>query len=1382
MPYRITPMHILLWSPRFRFSHNAPVICLVCFMAGVVSQSYAQAPIAPSPSYTLNSWAAHDGHPVGSIKRMDQGPDGYLWMYSTDGLVRFDGVRFETFTLSPEEEASTNRLRAFEVDSQGRVWMINTRAEVLLFANNTFRSLAEEQKVMGDLIGPPHEGPAGAIWFGTTQGMFRYEAGTFQPFLPEGIHEAIGTIYEEPTGTIWASAVSGTLYSIQPDSTIERHALPLDITAPYFFSRDHNGQAWIGTRRGAARRVQGHFVPLTPHQPVRIQTIIHEPDGTTWIKSYRQTFVFEQDELREVTHRRSLNPRLYDVHLTAQAGTVYQNGAPIYSFDTDLTFSTAFVDKEGSIWLATRERLYQLQPAVFSHWTLLGSPPMNLLEDRNGSIWIATEGGVQPARPASLWQLEGTTLSKWGNIVDRSPEQPTPLFALVEDSSGALWAGGRTLCTVRGQTCVDVPVETENHVSEGTIHTLYADADGTVWLGASNGLFHQTSTGWKRYEATEDLHVVALAQTSDGSLWVTGRTGTLPKPMDQLYRLQNDGLVPVNFPGNQCSQVRTVYEDPAGTLWLGTRTEGLCRVTDWLQPSQSTVTRITTAHGLPDNDIYTVLEDAQGRLWLSTYNSIFWMAKDQLDALAEQRINQVTPVSYDERDGLSRIAYASGPGLGLKDRMGRLWFARSESIVMVDPTTIPVEPPAPPVVIQTAQVGRETFVPDETIRLNPDQRSFEVTYTALSFIKSEDLQFRYRLEGMEEAWYEAGTERHARFTNLDPGTYTFHVVARDSRGGINTEGARVRVIRMPHFYETRLFYGTVAFLGIALVVGLFRYRVRSITKRNRMLEAKVAERTEALEHTLETVADQAEALQQLDRAKSHFFANISHEFRTPLTLIIGPLRRMLEGHYGPLAKPLQDSVPLMLRNSRRLLRLVNQILDLAALELGTLKLRVAQHDVDAFLAQMVDAFQPIAEQEEVNLIFERGDEPCLLYVDAQHFEVIVLNLLANAFKFTEAGGRVVVVLRPHASQAELTVSDTGIGIPEADLPHIFDRFYQVEGSPGTGIGLALVKELVDLHSGTIHVESAVDVGTTFTLWLPTGRAHFSDEQIVASDGLPQPSDLLQELVPLASSQTEQEDDTEANIPTVLIVDDHADIRHFMRSVLADTYHVVEAQDGETGLHKAQTLLPDLIISDVMMPKRDGFSLNRQLKNDPMTASIPVILLTAKASPAATLEGLETGADDYLVKPFDADHLRARIANLIRLRQRLRRLLQEEQADTASSASPRPSEADSFEHRVRSVIQTRLLDEDFSVHTLAAILHTSYPTLNRKLRKEANMSPNQLIKTVRLEMAAQLLENQAGTISEIAYGVGFNNLAYFSRSFKAHYGVNPSAFHQQGPST
>ena len=729
---------------------------------------------------------------------------------------------------------------------------------------------------------------------------------------------------------------------------------------------------------------------------------------------------------------------------------------------------------------------------------------------------------------------------------------------------------------------------------------------------------------------------------------------------------------------------------------------------------------------------------------------------------------------------------------------GTLFFAAGNGFYALRPGDLRQNPIQPQVRLTSFRLaGEEASLPSaidlsQPIRLNHAQNSFTIDFVALHYAEPQDNEYRYRLEGYESEWKSSRIFREAVYADVPPGRYLFRVSASNNDGLWNEEGASLAFVILPPWWRTGWAYGIYGLLLVFGVATVYADQRRRLISRER-------ERAAIREADLraETAQERAATLQQVDELKSRFFANVSHEFRTPLTLILGPVDDALRN--GRVLDERQLDV--VQRSARRLLRLINQLLELSRLDAGRMEIQARRGDVAAFLRRITLSFASRADREIKMLTFSA--EPACIRggYDEDKLEKIVSNLLSNAFKFTPSGGKIALITRAAEDSVSITIRDTGPGIPEAEIPHLFDRFYQIDSTlsrrfHGSGIGLALVKELVELHEGTIAVESQVGFGTSFTVMLPLLDAVDVDASSEdAEDDLPAGGDSLDVLDENRTTLVDaHEEDTnrdhapegEATTveiegpvvhnrrPRVLVVEDNDDVRSYVRGLLEVDYEVVDAQDGLDGLAKAREMRPDLMIVDVMMPAMDGFAVTRAIRDDASISDIPVIILTAKADLDSRVEGLETGADDYLAKPFDGEELLARVESLIEIRRRLRLKFSDEVLLGPDQIVATSDDA-AFLERIRDAVEARIGDAGFGVELLADEMALSSRQLQRRLKELTNLSAAGYIRMMRLARAAQLLEQQSGQVSEIADRVGYRDVEHFSRIFKRVYGVPPSAY-------
>jgi signal transduction histidine kinase/ligand-binding sensor domain-containing protein/DNA-binding response OmpR family regulator len=1352
------------------------------------------------PQFVQESWTVRDGLPVNSVNAVVQSRTGFLWLATFDGLVRFDGVRFTVFDAGNTEGLPSNRILTVTEARDGTLWLLTEQRHVVSFRAGRFHNYGSENSMPGNGVRVLHEDRAGAIWLGTDRGLRLLRDTAFVPVAADRISVLVSALFSGRDGTLWVGTYQDGLFGIRDGRVAHwgpSEGLPgTEVTA---LSEDPSGRIWIGTRQGYAF-LEDSTLTRSEWQGV-VTSFLASADSTVWVGAESGVVIATGARSRPagmqgtdawVAGARTNYPGT--LRLDPQGHVWYALGSNLYR-DDELVFQlpvpagaegsqiadirTFTWDREGSLWLGTNAHgLHRLKPSMF---TVLSQPEgvvyrnvYPVLQDRSGAIWLGTWGG-------GMSRISGDSIT----ALSISAGFPAFALSIEQDRRGRIWAGGvdAGVCIVEASRCVaSGPL-----VHGDDVYAMHEDRTGAMWLGVSNGLRRVDPDGtWRRFAEADGLpsaYVRVFLEARDGTLWMgTNGDGIVRFRAGQFTRLSVADGLPSDL-------IRALHEDRDGVIWVGTEGRGLARI----DPTGHVVV-FRKRDGLFDEVIHRILEDDADRLWMSSNRGIFRVSRTELNAFARGEVSSVHSTAYTERDGLrNREANGGMHPAGTRTRDGRLWFPTQDGVVVVDPATIHRNELAPPVVIEQLTSRKRTISPEGNVSLEAGERDFEVDYTALSFLAPENVRFRYQLEGFNTEWVEAGARRTAFYTNVPPGEYTFRVSASNNDEVWNDEGAAVRVSIAPHFHETRTF-DLLLVLGLTVAAfGVVRLRLRAARVRERELTSEVDARTEEIRlHEAQLgeqngqLARQATQLLELDRAKSRFFANISHEFRTPLTLTIGPLEDLRDEQHGVLPRNASRQVQMALRNARRLLQLIDQILDVARLESGHLRLRAREADLVVWIRSLVSAFAPFAERHEIALTLDVPSARMPVWFDRDLLEKVVVNLLSNAFKFTPVGGSIRVLVCQDQDQAVVRVTDTGQGIPASHLPHVFERFYRVDDAhariqAGSGIGLSLARELAELHRGHLEVDSEVGQGAVFTLRLPLGRAALRDDEIASAPGAPdegRPGAMDDEVIDASHEEEPPKDD----VTTVLIVDDNAEIRSYIRGHLARRYRVVEAAGGEEGITAVKELLPDLVVSDLMMPGTDGFALCRAVRADPNTDFVPIILLTARAELDDRVTGLGAGADDYIVKPFDMPELQARIDNLIASRRRLRERFQGNGASSGAVAfqlhadptGVTPADAIYLE-RVRTAILAHIEDGDFGVAELARAVAQDRSHLYRRIRDLTRETPTALIRRLRIERAAQLLAGRAGSVAEIAYATGFNSVSYFCKCFRDAYGATPSGW-------
>ncbi len=792
-----------------------------------------------------------------------------------------------------------------------------------------------------------------------------------------------------------------------------------------------------------------------------------------------------------------------------------------------------------------------------------------------------------------------------------------------------------------------------------------------------------------------------------------------------------------------------------------------------LDASNTEVIVYPTESGLADNSIKSILEDENGNLWLGTNAGISFF-----DVEKESFTNYSTPDGLRGNDFNSESALCSNDGL--------MYFGSTQGLNVFDPKQIIQSGFIPPVVItafhifnQPVKIGedsplKENILEAKEIILPFSQNVFSFQFSALDYNSPQSIQYAYKMEGFDKDWINSGNRRFITYTNLNSGSYIFKVKATNSDGIWNENFKAISLIINPPWWRTVWAYVSY---GLLILLGLFAARRIEMNRARLRNELKMRE-FEAKKRT------------ELENIKSRFFANLSHEFRTPLTLIRGPVEELISGNAGDNQAEYYE---LIKRNSEKLQELIDQLLELTQLENASIPLKAKQENLVKLLRGMFYSFESLAKQKNIKISFNSSIDNLICWIDRDKLEKIINNLLSNAFKFTPAKGEISISVNQQTINGNeysiVKISDTGIGIPKDKLQNIFDRFYQVDDSTrkkfgGSGIGLALVKELVDLHKWNIDVKSEIEKGTELYLRIPTSDSYLkesekeiepiSEREAIEDEGQKIFADDYQTLEKEIEQEILEKKKRLAAKPSILIVEDSEDVRSYLIGLLKNDYSINEAVNGEDGIRKSAEIMPDLILSDVMMPSMDGFEFCKKIKTDWQTSHIPVILLTAKASPESRIEGLETGADDYLTKPFSSKELLVRIKNLLEQRKNLREKFNKEiKVEPASIAVT--SLDNEFLQKAFDVAEKYLSNTDFNSEAFAKEMFLSRSQLHRKLLAITGQAPGEFLRTFRLKRAATFILEKRLSVTQIAFEVGFSSPSHFTKAFRQQFNCLPTEF-------
>lgn len=1350
---------------------------ILCWMAafGILHHGVAQSPDPLTGHVKLDRLTIEQGLSQGSVLCMLQDRKGLIWLGTRDGLNRYDGYGFTCFRHNPGDSSS--------------------------LAGNHVNSLAEDAH--------------GNIWVATDRGLscFLRELGIFRTYRlpPDFLHDTeVRRVVVDQQNEVWAGTARGLLRADRDGGLLETtdHLLPSlaphAITALHADKRNH---LWVGTARHGVTRIaadrkgqhQFSFDTFSPSGSGRIEAFAEGRQGDLWVGTYGNgLFRIQANEVVDHIHvgtaprsliHNSIRALLHDDHDNLWVGT----------FD-GLTILPAMGDT-----------VRHLQAEEGVRDGLSHNSVRSLLADAKGSVWIGCYvGGVH------IYDRDNQRFAHfYHNPSNDNSLSYDVVGAFAQDEKGRLWIGTeRGGITIRdGTTYRHEVLQHSAHqlqtLSGNTIKSLACDERGVLWAGVFRGGLNRIDPDTKvvsrfpqaqpAYEALGKAIVNSI--TPQGRfLWVgTDESGGIHKFDKQTqqfisYPYQNDLMQAIG--GHPVKQISL---DEEGCLWLATRGAGIVvfRETEGVIhhftqrthaiPSDEiasllvlkdrvmagtlgegliifdrqtrTFSHITTREGLLNNIVLGILPDTLGHLWLTTMNGL-----SRYDPARQ------TFTHYSNAAGFPLAEVNEGAIFLLRD--GRLAVGGSNGYVLFDPARVTRNEYVPPVVFTDVRLYNKSVSPADgtgiltrellvspAITFNWHHTVFTIEFAALSFLRPLQNRYQYRLDGFDEDWREAGSRRSVTFTNLRDGTYTLLVRGANSDGVWNQQPARLTIHILPPPWKTWW-----AFVGYALLIAggfwLIRYN---------------AVKSAHLKHELKWEQKEKQRMAEMHRLRLQYFSEVSHEFRTPLTLIVSPLDDLLQ---KTMDQPvLQKGLRMMYYNCRRLLLLIDQILEIQQVEAGHARLSFTPVSVVSIVRNVVDSFQSLADHRNIGLSFHAHAEQALHEVDVDKLEKILFNLLSNAFKFSAEGGLVQIHLRtvPDGDQTwfVIMVSDTGRGMTPDQLARIFERFYKEGKNSGSGIGLSLTKSLVELMGGQIQVASKVNEGTTFTLRLPFRHAPSQVAPVPASLK-PLPLDYQ---VQLMHTRLETQDETARDL--ILVVEDNTELRHYLKDKLSEKYRVITARNGTKGLAKAQKYSPQLIISDVMMEEMDGIALCQHVKSDLTLSHIPVMLLTSKSSDTDRLRGLREGADDYLSKPFMLHELELRVANVLTTRKRVQEKLQ-------TGATLRPQNLSITGHDEKllekfiDLLERHLETPDLQVEWLSHELGLSRVHLFRKIKALTGKAPADFIRSFRLQRACQLLQQRSLRVAEVADRVGFQDVAYFSKCFKKAFQCTPSEYMQNHP--
>lgn len=1388
-----------------------PILFLILFFLGKTNCLNAQ---DRSSRFRFQHITVNDGLAHSDAMDVVQSRLGFIWIATNNGVDRYDGYDLKHYQLpvSQPTGVSSNRVQSLFVDTNGTLWVGTESAGVYFYDEKIdafFRPLVVGSK--GAVRGFDKElnranvksmamDESHRLWIGTLNyGVFCVKADSHRQIASiEKV--ALGNISEttfwatsitvDKAGKIWVGTLGKGLWNLKSE-TKPYHGVYVYYKNNYISESDirvvekgKNNDIWVGSDN-YVYRLSGNG----DHDKIKlqkldcrfygIQALYSDSFGRFWIGTNFGLNMIEDIE----SYFARPNSQTIHQYTPQDSDPESINSGRIHQIMED-TF--------GNLWLAASSggiNKISLQSKGFHHIsrevagkTMLTNNFINAIarDDERNQLWIGTRNG---------YSVYNEPTNSYLNFLSR----PAGANASGTDISAFCQIGNKMWIGTRYSGLFTAAIDgKQNPVAFGalpgvlpwsyvSIESIVTDTKKQVWVGtfgAGINLFTEEGRFVKNYNQknsvlpTDDISFLLMDKVQ-GFLWVSTRDqGVLKlKEVNGELKLVNQFK---HDPGNRNSlKVNFAWpllKDKTGNIWVGTIGGGLHKI--YLKDGMETVQRYQ--HLVSDNDIEGMLVDSQGNLWLA--------------GAGLKKFNPTTGelVYFDVSDGLQSNSFKVGSSFMAAN--GAMYFGGTNGLTWFRPMEVRSNP-LPPVMRITglrvlnknpesdsSRVGNSmvirTVSDSEGVTIRADENDFLFEFVGLNYVNPEKQVYAFKMEGYNKDWTQLPKgQRTASFANLPAGDYVFKVKANNGEGKWSILPASVRVKVLPPWWQTWWAYTLYI---LTLSAALFWYR--KLTRARLKLENKLA---------LEKL--NSDKNREMAEMRAAFFTGVSHEFRTPLTLIMGPMEEFVNTLSG--SEAMRAKAVMMHKQTRKLLDLVNQLLSFRKVESGVVRLMAARQDILVFIHEIFSIFQIKADELglEYRLTVPEAEIP--IYFDAEKMEVVLTNLLSNAFKYSQPGGAIVlsakIVGAPDNDAVwngaflvdnyiEISVTDTGKGIDEDDAKRIFDPYFQAanatSGITGSGIGLALVKEFVKAHTGEVVVESRIGVGSTFFVRLPFGKKHLQSQELLEQEEFVESTFNPEKAI----SDVETNSSLRAGSVKLLIVEDNVDLRLYLGGLFEERYQVILADNGADGWTKALEMLPDLVISDVNMPGMNGLDLSKKIKQNLKTTHIPVILLTARAAAVQALEGLETGADDYIVKPFNEEILKAKIGTILRNRNRVQEYYQR-QILLQPTAVVIPDEERIFLETAMSIVEENLTNSDFNVQSLVSSMNMSQSVFYRRIKSITGQTVVEFIKDIRLKRAAQLLAAPNARVLEVAFMVGIEDPKNFRVSFQKRYHMSPSQY-------
>ncbi|MCF8358822.1 MAG: response regulator [Prolixibacteraceae bacterium] len=1345
---------------------------------------------AQTKNFQFKKLDVNSGLSSNQINTIYKDSRGFIWIGTVNGLNRFDGYECRVFRkgTNPLYSINDNLVSNIHEDNNGKLWIVTSSG--LDIFNPETETFSHPDSLMPLNIPVPTTNIINTLaddgnnfWIiNQIDGLYRRDATTdsirlFAPGGDEGLSNSPLTSCERaPDGNFWLLHSNFVLEKFNPltQTVIARYNHLTTRVQPgeYNFSLlpDSDNNLWVYSRNendgiyyfNPQTEKTVHFCTGSKTHPINSNIITcarEDIDGNIAVGSDHGGLI--------VISKKNFSVKNY-TNDPGDEKSISQN-----------SITCMYKDDENIIWLGTYKKgVSYYHPDLFKFETYTQHPyRLNWLsyedintfaEDRFGNLWIGTNGGG-----LIYFNRTNNTFKTYKN----NPNNPNSLgndviVDLCIDHEGGLWIGtylgGLNYFDGKNFTRYLNDPNNPNSISDNEIWSVFEDSENQIWIGTlGSGLekFDRENNRFIHYnvEKPNSVHsnyIMAIDENIDGNIWFATANGVdlFDKESGRFIRFYSN-----NEPNSISSNTTLdIYCDSRGLVWIATR-DGL----NLYNPKSQKFTVLNTNDGLPDNNILTVLEDDQGNIWMGTPLGLCNLIIEEIGNELSFRVKV-----WDERDGLHGKEF--NEHAALKTSKGELVFGGADGFCIFQPEKLGSLPYNPNIVLSNLsiqnkpvkvgeEINKRVLLPvslnyvDE-ITLKHYEKTFSISFAALNYFTPEKTVYHYKMEGFNTEWTTvASSSREATYTNLHPDEYTFRVYASDPDNLVRSKEIQLHINIPPPLWKTKWAYS----IYLILILFVIFYSIQLFIKRERNKFLIQQERIETAK------------VHEMDMMKIKFFTNISHEFRTPLTLILSPLEKIIKTTKDVTTK---EQLQRVRNNGRRLLNLVNQLLDFRRLEVQGLSLVLREDELIGFCREVTTSFSDLSESRNIELNFSSNVKELNASFDFDKIEKILFNLLSNAFKFTPGNGTIDVNILydkkdPEKQNVIIQVCDTGIGIPADKKEIIFERF--VQNAPenaginrGSGIGLSLTREFVQLHGGNISVESEVDKGSCFKVTLPV-KEHIETETV-------SPSKELLAGKPISEKHPGAKPTAGTGNFKLLLVEDNPDIRFYLKDNLKLNYTIMEASNGLQAWETTLKEMPDLIVSDIMMPVMDGIELCRKIKTDNRTSHVPVILLTARTTDQHRIEGLGTGADDYITKPFNFEILELKIKNLVEQRKTLRKLYQQN-FDLQPAEINITSLDEKFLKKIKDITENNMHEPDFSVEKLSNEFGISRAHLYNKLVALTGKTPIEFIRILRVRRAAQLLEKSQLTVMEIAYKVGFNDPRYFTKHFKNEYKMTPSQY-------